>query len=76
MEASDAVQFEARRRCELYEWVSRTLREQGYERLARASIGLVRRYVAKLTGLSRICLVPRRFTHVAATARDNGLSKC
>jgi hypothetical protein len=23
-----------------------------------------------------ICLVPRRFTHVTATARDNGLSKC
>jgi hypothetical protein len=53
LEASDAVRFEAKDRSQLYEWVNGTLREQGYERLARAGKGLVRKYVAKMTGLSR-----------------------
>jgi transposase InsO family protein len=53
LEASDAVRFEARHRGERYEWVNETLREQGYERLARSGKGLVRKYVAKMTGLSR-----------------------
>jgi transposase InsO family protein len=53
LEASDAVRFEARHRGELYEWVNERLREQGYERLARSGKGLVRKYVAKMTGLSR-----------------------
>jgi transposase InsO family protein len=37
----------------LYEWVNRTLRQQDYGRLKRSGKGLVRRYIAKLTGLSR-----------------------
>jgi transposase len=53
LEASDAVQFEAAQRSQLYAWVNGTLRQQGYERLARAGKGLVRKYVAKMTGLSR-----------------------
>ncbi len=53
LEASEAVGFEAANRKELYEWVNRALREQGYDRLGRPSRGLVRRYVAKMTGLSR-----------------------
>jgi len=53
LDASDGVGFEAKNRKELYEWVNGTLREQGYDRLGRRSRGLVRRYVAKMTGLSR-----------------------
>src|SRR5260370_6545490 len=53
LEASEAVGFEAANRKELYVWVNRALREQGYDRLGRPSRGLVRRYVAKMTGLSR-----------------------
>lgn len=53
LEASEGVGFEAKDRKELYGWVNRMLREQGYDRLQRQSRGLVRRYVAKMTGLSR-----------------------
>ena len=53
LEASDEVQFEGRNREEVYEWVGQTLRQQGYERLGRASRGWVRRYLEKMTGLSR-----------------------
>ena len=53
LEASRQVVFEARDRGELYEWVERTLRGQDYGRLKREGKGLVRGYVAKMTGLSR-----------------------
>lgn len=53
LEASEEVAFEGRNRDEVYGWVDQTLRQQGYEKLGRAGRGLVRRYVAKMTGLSR-----------------------
>src|ERR1700681_3314851 len=53
VEASEEVQFHCQDRGELYEWVNRTLRQQDYGRLKRSGKGLVRRYVAKMTGLSR-----------------------
>jgi transposase InsO family protein len=53
VEASEELGFEAQDREEMYGWVDRTLREQDYGRLPRAGKGLVRRYVAKMTGLSR-----------------------
>jgi transposase InsO family protein len=53
LEASGEVRFRAHDRRELYEWVSQSLRQQDYSRLPRVSKGLVRRYVAKMTGLSR-----------------------
>lgn len=53
LEASDGVRFEAEERQELYGWIECTLRQHDYERLGRQSKGLVRRYVAKMTGLSR-----------------------
>ena len=37
----------------MYEWVNRTLRQQDYGRLKRSGKGLMRRYIAKMTGLSR-----------------------
>src|ERR1700737_3005017 len=53
VEASEEVRFHCQDRGELYEWVNRTLRQQDYGRLKRGGKGLVRRYIAKMTGLSR-----------------------
>lgn len=53
LEGSDELRFEASDRAERYAWVGRTLVEQEYARLGREGKGLVRRYLAKMTGLSR-----------------------
>jgi transposase InsO family protein len=53
VEASEEVRFHCQDRGELYEWVNQTLRQQDYGRLRRGGKGLVRRYIAKMTGLSR-----------------------
>jgi hypothetical protein len=53
LEGSEEVRFEAQKREEVYAWVDQALRQQDYERLPRAGKGLVRRYLAKMTGLSR-----------------------
>jgi transposase InsO family protein len=53
LEASEGVGFQGRNRKEVYGWVNEALRQQHYEELKRASRGLVRRYVSKMTGLSR-----------------------
>ena len=67
LEASDELRFEASDRRELYQWVGRTLVEQEYAGLGRASKGLVRRYVAKMTGLSRA-----QVTRLIGQYRDRG----
>jgi transposase InsO family protein len=53
LEVSKEVRFQAQNRQEVYGWVSRILREQDYGRLKREGKGLLRRYLAKMTGLSR-----------------------
>lgn len=53
LEASDAVGFKGRNREEVYGWVHQTLQAQKYGDLKRRGRGLVRRYVEKMTGLSR-----------------------
>lgn len=53
LEASEEVRFQAQNREQLYDWVNRMLRQQDYERLERDGKGLVRRFVGKMTGLSR-----------------------
>jgi transposase InsO family protein len=53
LEASDPIGFRGRNREEVYGWVNQTLRQQGYQELKRSERGLVRRYVEKMTGLSR-----------------------
>jgi transposase InsO family protein len=53
LEASDVVGFEGRNREEVYGFVYETLRQLRYEQLKRSGRGLVRRYVMKMTGLSR-----------------------
>jgi transposase InsO family protein len=53
LEASAELGFKGRKREEVYGWVGETLRQQGYEGLKRSGRGLVRRYVEKMTGVSR-----------------------
>ena len=53
LEASEEVGFQGRNREEMYAWVGETLLQQRYHELKRRSRGLVRRYVEKMTGLSR-----------------------
>jgi transposase InsO family protein len=53
LEGSGEVGFKGRNREEVYGWVNQTLRQQRYEELKRSERGIVRRYVEKMTGLSR-----------------------
>ena len=50
---SDPVQFSGQRREEVYGWVEKTLVRLQYGGLARPGKGLVRRYIARMTGFSR-----------------------
>src|SRR5208337_3348024 len=51
--ASEEVQFEAEDRQQLYGWVEEVLVGQQYAQLGKAARGLMRRYIEKMTGLSR-----------------------
>ena len=53
LEASTEIRFEAERREQVYDWVGRILVEQEYATLHREGKGLIRDYLAKMTGLSR-----------------------
>jgi hypothetical protein len=53
LEGSQGVDFKSRHRVEVYEWVNQTLQQIRYQDLKRSGRGLVRRYVSKMTGLSR-----------------------
>jgi hypothetical protein len=47
------VRFEASERKEVYGWIERLLCQQEYPRQGRRARGLLRRYIGKMTGLSR-----------------------
>jgi transposase InsO family protein len=53
LEGSTEVRFHCQERGDLYGWVNQTLRRQDYGHLKRQNKGVVRRYLAKMTGLSR-----------------------
>src|ERR1017187_377813 len=53
LEASEEVEFKGRNRDEVYLWVNQTLRGHRYQELKRTGRGVVRRYIEKMTGLSR-----------------------
>jgi transposase InsO family protein len=53
LEASEEVHFEGQRRREVYEWITRLLRQQSYRTQGKVVRGLLRGYVAKMTGRSR-----------------------
>jgi len=70
LEANKAVEFKATSQRELYEWTTRTLCAQEYAGLGRSDKGLVRRYVAKRTGLSRA-----QVTRLISQYAENGTIK-
>src|SRR5437879_1286889 len=53
LEGNREIGFEAPNRKELYEWTQATLCAQEYMSVHRRDKGLVKRYIAKVTGLSR-----------------------
>ena len=53
LDGNEEVVFEAPNREELYEWTQSTLCAQGYMSMPRSGKGLVKRYISKVTGLSR-----------------------
>jgi len=58
LESSDEVEFKAGNEKDLYEWVNQALQQLNYRKLKRSGRGLVRRYIAKMTGLSRAQATP------------------
>jgi transposase InsO family protein len=53
LKASQDWQFEGRERQQIYEWVTSLLRQHRYGQQGRAAKGLLRRYLVKMTGMSR-----------------------
>lgn len=53
LQASQEVGIEATERAEVYSWVTRTLCHQQYWKQKREAKGLLRQYLARMTGLSR-----------------------
>ena len=51
--ASEGLRFESENREQMYGWVESVLIEHGYARQGKAARGLLRRYLEKMTGLSR-----------------------
>ena len=78
LDASEEIQFEGKRRQEVYEWITRLLRQQVYRRQGKVVRGLLRRYVAKMTGLSRAQvtrLIGRYMEHSAALPQTEHVEK-
>jgi transposase InsO family protein len=67
LQASDEMEFQAADRAEVYGWLTRTLCEQEYWKQGREVKGLLRRYMGKMTGLSRAQL-----TRLISGYRKNG----
>src|SRR5579864_7701394 len=70
---SGEVRFAGQRRAEVYAWVERTLVRHAYASLGRADKGVVRQYLARMTGLSRaqvtrLIAAQRKTGHVKAAA--------
>jgi transposase InsO family protein len=53
VEASEEIRFESKSRAQVYGWVERVLIRQEYAGQGKAARGLVRRYIEKMTGMSR-----------------------
>src|SRR3984957_3131875 len=67
---SGDVRFAGERRAEVYGWVEQTLVRHQYASLKRPGKGLVRSYIARMTGLSRA-----QVTRLIAAYRDSGRVK-
>ena len=65
LNASEEIRFEGENRQQVYGWVEQVLRQQQYEKQGRKARGLLRRYLEKMTGLSR-AQVTRLIAHYRA----------
>ena len=68
LEGSQPLGFETPAREEAYGWIASELRRFGYLRLGKAGKGLMRRYLSKVTGLSR-AQITRLITQFRETRR-------
>jgi AraC-like DNA-binding protein len=71
VEASEAIQFAGEKREQVYGWIERVLCEQQYARQGKAARGLLRRYIEKMTGMSR-AQVTRLIGRYKASGRVGG----
>src|SRR5713101_8452153 len=53
VEGSRSIGFSAPKREAIYEFIERVLKSQQYRRISRGQKGIVRRFLVKMTGLSR-----------------------
>jgi len=53
LEASEGIRFAGEKRAEIYGWIEQVLCQQEYASQGKASRGLLRRYIEKMTGMSR-----------------------
>jgi len=67
LNASEEIRFEGENREQVYGWVEQVLRQQLYQKQGRKARGLLRRYVEKMTGLSRA-----QVTRLIARYQANG----
>jgi transposase InsO family protein len=65
LRVSADIRFQAENREQVYSWMERVLRQQRYHQQNRAERGLLRRYLEKMTGLSRA-----QVTRLIARYRD------
>ena len=68
VEASEELRFEGENRQQVYGWLERVLVEQEYSQQGKAARGLVRRYIEKMTGMSR-SQVTRLIARYTSTGR-------
>jgi transposase InsO family protein len=68
IEASEEIRFAGANRGQVYGWVERVLVRQEYAQQGKAARGLLRRYIEKMTGLSR-AQVTRLIARYAASGR-------
>jgi transposase InsO family protein len=68
VEASEELRFEGENRQQVYGWVERVLVQQEFAQQGKAARGLVRRYVEKMTGMSR-AQVTRLIARYTATGQ-------
>jgi len=68
VEASEEIRFEGANRGQVYGWVERVLVEHEYAQQGKGARGLLRRYIEKMTGLSR-AQVTRLIARYAASGR-------
>lgn len=74
LEGSEEVEFAARDQAGVYNWTEKVLVEQEYIGLKKEGKGLVRRYIAKMTGISRaqVARLIRQFVDTGAVKMRRG----